>query len=45
MTPLLVSALVHWDRFSPAHYVAGVALLGLVAMLWAPSAGSQVGTP
>ncbi len=33
VTPLLVSALAHWSRFSPAHYVAGVSLLGLVAIV------------
>jgi MFS family permease len=33
VTPLLVAWLGHLDRFSPAHYVAAVAVLGLVAIL------------
>jgi MFS family permease len=36
VTPLLVSWLGHIDRLSPAHYVAGVTVLGLVAILAAP---------
>jgi len=36
-TPLLVSWLVHLDRLAPAHYVAGVAVIGLAAVLLAPS--------
>jgi MFS family permease len=35
-TPLLVSWLVHLDRLAPAHYVAGVAAIGLAAVFLAP---------
>ncbi|MGI4744897.1 MAG: MFS transporter [Janthinobacterium lividum] len=35
-TPLLVSWLVHLDRLAPAHYVAGVAVIGLAAVFLAP---------
>jgi MFS family permease len=38
LTPLLVSWLAHLDRLSPAHYVAAVATLGLLAILEAPGA-------
>lgn len=31
VTPLLVSWLAHWNRFSPAHYVAAVAVFGFTA--------------
>jgi hypothetical protein len=31
ITPLLVSWLAHWNRFSPAHYVAAVAVFGFTA--------------
>jgi MFS family permease len=34
VTPLLVSALAHWSPLSPAHYVAAVSLLGLVAVAY-----------
>jgi MFS family permease len=37
MTPLLVSRLAHLNRLSPAHYVAAVTMLGLVAILTAPT--------
>lgn len=37
LTPLLVSWLVHFDRIVPAHYVAAVTIVGLAAMLMAPS--------
>ena len=37
LTPLLVSWLVHFDRILPAHYVAAVTIVGLAAMLMAPS--------
>jgi MFS family permease len=36
LTPLFVSWLAHLDPLSPAHYVAGVAVLGLLAILIAP---------
>jgi len=36
VTPLLVSWLGHLDRFSPAHYVAAVAVLGFGAILAGP---------
>ena len=35
VTPLLVSWLVHLDRMAPAHYIAGVTTLGLIATLTA----------
>ena len=41
VTPLLVAWLAHLNRFSPAHYIAAVALLGLVAILAAPTADDQ----
>jgi MFS family permease len=37
ITPLLVSWLAHLNRFSPAHYVAAVAMLGLLAIFMAPN--------
>jgi MFS family permease len=37
VTPLLVSWLAHLNRFSPAHYVAAVTVLGLLAILVAPT--------
>ena len=37
LTPLLVSWLVHFDRIVPAHYVAAATIVGLAAMLVAPS--------
>lgn len=37
LTPLLVSWLIHFDRIMPAHYVAAVAIVGLAALLMAPS--------
>ena len=36
VTPLLVSWSGHFDRMSPAHYVAAITSLGLVAILAAP---------
>jgi MFS family permease len=33
VTPLLVSLLSHFDRLAAAHYVAGVAVIGLVATI------------
>lgn len=43
ITPLLVSWLAHLSRFGPAHYVAAVSVLGLVAMFVAstPSKGQD----
>jgi MFS family permease len=38
VTPLLVSWLAHWNRFSPGHYVAAVAVLGFAATLGLPNA-------
>jgi MFS family permease len=38
LTPLVVSWLAHADRFSPAHYIAVVTMLGLVAMFMTPAA-------
>src|ERR1700723_16204 len=37
LTPLLVSWLVHFNRIVPAHYVAVATIVGLAAMLVAPS--------
>jgi predicted MFS family arabinose efflux permease len=37
VTPLLVSWLAHVHRFSPAHYVATVALVGVLAAMIAPA--------
>jgi MFS family permease len=36
LTPVLVSALSHLDRFAPAHYIAIATAVGTVAMLLAP---------
>jgi VIT1/CCC1 family predicted Fe2+/Mn2+ transporter len=41
LTPLLVSWLIHLDRMAPAHYVAGVTALGLLATLMAPASGRE----
>jgi hypothetical protein len=38
VTPLLVSWLAHVNRLNPAHYVAAVTVLGLLATLMAPTA-------
>jgi predicted MFS family arabinose efflux permease len=38
VTPLFVSWLAHLNQLSPAHYVAAVTVIGLVATLLAPSA-------
>jgi MFS family permease len=37
VTPLLVSWLAHLNRLSPAHYVAAVTAVGLLAILMAPA--------
>ncbi len=36
VTPLFVAWLAHFNRFGPAHYVAAVVVLGLLAILIAP---------
>ena len=38
VTPLLVSWISHFNRLGPAHYVAAVTILGLLAILTAPAA-------
>jgi MFS family permease len=38
VTPLLVAWLAHLNRLSPAHYIAVVTMLGLLAILTAPTA-------
>jgi len=45
ITPLLVSAMAHWSRLIPAHYVAAVTLLGLISILWAPDARADSHAP
>jgi MFS family permease len=40
VTPLLVSWLAHLNRLGPAHYIAAVTMLGLLAILTAPTAHS-----
>ena len=42
LTPLLVSALAHLNSLSPAHYVAGVTVLGMIAVL-RPRPGCSTG--
>jgi MFS family permease len=37
LTPLVVSWLARADRFSPAHYIAAVTILGLVATFMTPA--------
>jgi MFS family permease len=41
VTPLLVSWMVRLDRIAPAHYIAGVTALGLIATVMAPKSGDQ----
>ena len=36
ITPLLISWMVHLNRFSPAHYIAAVAVLGFAATFMVP---------
>jgi hypothetical protein len=43
VTPLLVSWLAHVNRLNPAHYVAAVTVLGLLATLMAPTAQPPMG--
>ncbi|HXB73866.1 MAG TPA: MFS transporter [Candidatus Acidoferrales bacterium] len=38
VTPLLVSWISHLNQLAPAHYIAAVTILGLVAILIAPTA-------
>jgi MFS family permease len=38
LTPLIVSGLARADRFSPAHYIAVVTMLGLAAIFMTPTA-------
>ena len=38
VTPLLVSWISHLNRLGPAHYVAAVTIVGLLAILSAPTA-------
>jgi MFS family permease len=40
LTPLLAASLAHVDRLGPAHYVAAIVVIGLVALLFAPVARS-----
>jgi MFS family permease len=40
VTPLLVSWISHLNQLGPAHYIAAVTILGLVAILTAPAAHS-----
>jgi hypothetical protein len=42
VTPLLVSWLAHVNRVNPAHYVAAVTVLGILATLMAPAAQPPV---
>ena len=37
LTPLVVSGFARADRFSPAHYIAAVTMLGLVAVFMTPA--------
>lgn len=41
ITPLLVSWMVHYNRFSPAHYVAGIAILGILSTFIIPAIDSR----
>jgi predicted MFS family arabinose efflux permease len=41
VTPIVVSWLAHLNKLGPAHYVAAVTVLGLVATLMAPATHSQ----
>jgi MFS family permease len=40
ITPLLISWMVHYNRFSPAHYVAAISLLGIVSTFIIPTIDS-----
>jgi MFS transporter, MHS family, proline/betaine transporter len=41
LTPLIVSWLARADRFSPAHYIAVVTMLGLAAIFMTPTTSSE----
>jgi MFS family permease len=41
LTPLIVSNLARADRFSPAHYIAVVTMLGLAAIFMTPTTSSE----
>lgn len=41
VTPVVVSWLVHLDRFAPAHYMAAVTVLGIAAIMVTPAAEAQ----
>jgi len=41
VTPILVSYLSHLNRFSPAHYLALIAILGITAAAMNPSSYRQ----
>jgi MFS family permease len=40
MTPLLVSWMIHYNRFSPAHYVAAISILGILSTFITPGVDS-----
>jgi MFS family permease len=42
LTPALVPWLVHINRFGPAHYIAGVTVAGLAAIMIAPNHWSSI---
>lgn len=41
ITPLLVSWMTHYSRFSPAHYVAGISILGILSTFIIPVIDSR----
>jgi len=45
VTPLLVQALVAWDRAGPAWYVAAVTLIGMATVAWHARATLRVAAP
>lgn len=44
ITPLLVSTLSHWNRFSPAYYVAVTGAIGLAAAVLSPERSLEAAT-
>jgi MFS family permease len=40
LTPLLISWMVHYNRFAPAHYVAAISVLGIVSTFIMPTIDS-----
>jgi hypothetical protein len=42
LTPGLVPWLAHLNRFGPAHYIAGVTVAGLAAIMMAPNHRSRI---